>query len=256
MEKINAWRERSSKEGFSTGSLYIRTNKKEKKMNSNRKSAIIVGVLFITATVATIISQVFLGSILDAQNFLVNVSSNENPIIIGALFMLIDAVAVAAIAILLYPVLKKHNVSIALGYVGARIVECVLFIIVVLSTLSLLTLSLEFIKAGAPSASYFQTGGTLLLAASDWAFELGLVIFALSALLLNYSLYKSKLVPRWLSVWGFIGAALVLALHLLKFFNINLPEVLDWIIGLQEMVFAVWLIVKGFNSSAIVSGSA
>lgn len=222
-------------------------------MNSNRKTAIIVGLLFITATVATIVSQVFLEPISTAQDILVYVSTNENQMLVGAFFLLIDAIAVAAIAIMLYPVLKKQNISIAIGYVGARIVECILFIIVVLSALCLVTLNQEIIRAGLTDVSSFQTGSTLLLALSYWSFELGLIIFALSALLLNYSLIKSKLVPRWLSVWGFIGAAFVLAVHLLMFFNIDLPEALDWIIGLQEMVFAVWLIVKGFNSSATVS---
>lgn len=224
-------------------------------MDKNKKTAMIVGILFITATVTTIISQIFLGPIRDAQDILVYASANGNQILVGAFFMLIDAVAVAAIAILMYPVFKKQNESIALGYFGARIVECILFIIFVLSTLSLLTLSQEFIKSGATDGSYFQTVSTLLLAASYWAFELGLIIFALSALLLNYSLYQSKLVPGWISVWGFIGAILLLVLHMLKFFSFNLPEVLDGVIGLQEMVFAVWLIVKGFKSSAIGSAS-
>ena len=226
-------------------------------MNSNRKTAIIVGVLFIIATAATMLSLVGTEPILDAPDYLINVSANENQVIIGALFMLIDAVAVSGIAIIMYPILKKYNEVLALGYIGARVVECVLFIIYVIILLSLLTLSQEFVKAGAPDVSYFQTGGTLLLAASDWAFSLGLgLIFTLSALILNYSLYQSKLIPRWLSGWGLVGATLVFALTLLEFFSINLTEILNFPIALQEMVFAVWLIFKGFNSSAIASATA
>ena len=225
-------------------------------MNSYRKTAIIVGVLFIIATAATMLSLVGTEPILDAPDYLINVSANENQVIIGALFMLIDAVAVSGIAIIIYPILKKYNEVLALGYIGARVVECVLFIIYVIILLSLLTLSQEFVKAGAPDVSYFQTGGTLLLAASDWAFSLGLgLIFTLSALILNYSLYQSKLIPRWLSGWGLVGATLVFALTLLEFFSINLTEILNFPIALQEMVFAVWLIFKGFNSSAIASES-
>jgi len=226
-------------------------------MNSYRKTAIIVGVLFIIATAATMLSLVGTEPILDAPDYLINVSANENQVIIGALFMLIDAVAVSGIAIIMYPILKKYNEVLALGYIGARVVECVLFIIYVIILLSLLTLSQEFVKAGAPDVSYFQTGGTLLLAASDWAFSLGLgLIFTLSALILNYSLYQSKLIPRWLSGWGLVGATLVFALTLLEFFSINLTEILNFPIALQEMVFAVWLIFKGFNSSAIASATA
>jgi hypothetical protein len=68
-------------------------------------------------------------------------------------------------------------------------------------------------------------------------------------------LFSLKLVPRWLSGWGFIGAILVFALLPLEFFSINLTEILDLPIAVQEMVFAVWLIVKGFNPSAIASKS-
>jgi hypothetical protein len=156
----------------------------------------------------------------------------------------------------IYPILKKHNETLALGYVGARIAEGVLFIVNVITILTLLTLSQEFVKAGAPDASYYQTLGTLLLAAGDWAFLLGFgLAFTLSALILNYLLYQSKLIPRWLAVWGFVGAALVFAYYLLQPFSINLVEILFLPIAAQEMVFAVWLIVKGFNLPAIDSES-
>ena len=168
--------------------------------------------------------------------------------------MLIDAVAVAGIAIVIYPILKKRNEALAIGYVGARIVESVLFIVNVITILTLLALSQEFVKAGAPDVSYFQTLGTVLLAAGDWAYLLGLgLAFALSALILNFVLYQSKLIPRWLSGWGLFGAALVFANYLLQSFSINPVEILFLPIAVQEMIFAVWLIVKGFNSSAIAS---
>jgi hypothetical protein len=123
-----------------------------------------------------------------------------------------------------------------------------------------LTLSQEFVKSGAPDVPYFQTLGTLLLAAHDWAFLLGLTVFSLGSLVLNYILYQSKLIPRWLSGWGFIGAALTLAASLIPQLGYSLSSSIDTLmnspIALQEMVFAVWLIVKGFNSSAIASLSS
>ncbi|MDH5186036.1 MAG: DUF4386 domain-containing protein [candidate division WOR-3 bacterium] len=226
-------------------------------MNSYRKTAIIVGILFITATVAYSLSVIFLGPILGSSDYLTKASENENQVIIGAFLVLIDSVAVAGIGIVIYPILKKHNETSALGYAGARIVEGVLFIVNAITTLTLLTLSREFVKAGAPDASYYQNVGTVLLAAGDWAYLLGLgLAFALSALILNFVLYQSKLIPRWLSGWGLVGAALVFANYLLQSFGTNPVEILFYPIAVQEMVFAVWLIVKGFNSSAIASGSA
>ena len=234
------------------------TNRIEKRgnMDSHRKTAIIVGVLFITATVAYSLGVIFLDPILGGSDFLTKASANENQVILGAFLVLIDAVAVAGIAIVIYPILKKHNETLALGYIGARIAEGVLFSVNVIFILTLLTLSQEFVKTGGSDASYYQTLGTLLLAAGDWAFLLGFgAAFTLSALILNFVLYKSELVPRWLSGWGFIGAVLLWVYYLLQSFSINL-EILFIPIAVQEMVFAVWLIVKGFNSSAIDSGSA
>ncbi len=230
-------------------------------MNSNRKTAIIVGVLFIIATVAGVLSVVFSGPILEEPLNLINVSANENQMIILVLFILIMGFAVAGIGIMMYPILKKHNEALALGYVGARIIEGVLYIVSVVSLLSILTLSQEFVKAGAPDASHFQALGTLLLAASDWAFMLGITVFGLGALMLYYLLYQSKLIPRWLSVWGLIGAPLKLAGGLLIMFgsltgSSVLATFLYLPIAVNEMVLAVWLIVKGFNPSAIASGSA
>lgn len=223
-------------------------------MNNNIKTARIVGALFIIATVAYSLAVVLLDPIIGGSDYLTNISANEKTLIIGTFLVLIDAVAVAGIAIVIYPVLKKHNEALALGYVGARIGESVLFSVNVITTLTLLTLSQEFVKAGSLDTSYYQTLGTVLLAAGNWAYLLGLgLAFAISALILNFVLYQSRLVPRWLSGLGFIGAVLVFANFLLEYFAIEPVEILYLPIAVQEMIFAVWLIVKGFNSSAIAT---
>ena len=142
-------------------------------------------------------------------------------------------------------------------FFGLRFMEAISTIIHSIILLSLLTLSQEFVKAGAPDASYFQTAGTLFLAAREWTFLIGPgLVWSLSALILNYLLYQRKLIPRWLSVWGFVGGALSFANYLPQFFGIDSIEILFAPIGVQEMVFAVWLIVKGIKSSAIASESA
>lgn len=228
--------------------------KEDKKMDSYRKTAIIVGVLFITATVAYSIGTILLDPILGDSDYLTKVSENENQVIIGAFLVLIDAVAVAGIGITIYPVLKKHNEASALGYSGARLAEGILFVVNVIFILTLLTLSQEFVKAGTPDDSYYQVLGTVFLAAGDWAFLLGFgLAFTISALILNFVLYRSKLVPRWLSVWGFVGAALLWVYYLLQYVGINQAEILFLPIAVQEMVFAVWLIIKGFDTSVIDS---
>ncbi len=226
-------------------------------LNTYKKNARIAGILFIIATAVPILSFLFTGS-LNAPDYLVSISVNVNQVIIGALLLLIMGLAVAGIAIWLYPVLKKQNESLALGSVSFRLIESVFHILYVVGLLSLVTLSQEFVKAGAPDASYFQSLGTLILAARDWAGVLGSFAFILGAMMYYYLFYQSKLIPRWLSVWGLIGVPFWIAAALLHLFGLVEPFsttliLLDLPIAINEMVLAVWLIVKGFNSSAIAS---
>jgi len=223
-------------------------------MDSSRKTAIIVGVLFIIATAAPMVSIVFIGSIYDAD-YLNAISANENQVLIGALLLSAMTAAIVSIPIMMFPILKKQNEQLALGYVGARIFEGFFSAVNVINILSLLSLSREFVNAGAPAVSYFQTSGALLLAQFDWCSLLLDFPFTISALAFNYLLYKSKLVPRWLSILGLIGGALWLTTTPFRMFGVFPPslEILALIIMVQEMAFAVWLIVKGFSSSATAS---
>ena len=226
-------------------------------MNSDRKSAIIVGVLFIVATVASLLSTGFTDSILDTPDYLIKISANQNRVIIGVLFQFIAAATSAGIAISLYPILRKYNESLALGSVGFRLIEGVFYIVAALGLQSLLSLSQEYVKAGAPATSHFQILGTLMIAVRKWAnFVFGVISFCLGALMYYYVFYRSKLIPRWLSGWGIIGVALLLSMALLIMFGKEPSGILMLLalpIALQEIVLAIWLIAKGFNSPAITS---
>ena len=229
-------------------------------MNLYRKNAIITGILFLAAIVVPLLSMPFTRYVND-PDYLINVAANANQVVTGAIFELIYAFACASIAIWLYPVLKKQNESLALGSVGFRLIEGIFYIVGIVGLLSLVTLSQEFVKAGASEASYFQSLGTLLLAARHWAGMLGSMAFILGALMYYYVFYKSRLIPRWLSVWGLIGVPFWIAAELLLMFGVIEPFstnaiLFDLPIAVNEVVLAVWLIVKGFNPSAIDSLSA
>lgn len=225
-------------------------------MDLYRKIGIIVGVLFIFATVASIFGSVFLGSILDSPNYLTSVSAHGNELIISVILFLIAAISAFATSFMLFPVLRNHIESLAMGYVGLRLFENVFYVIGTLSLLVILSVSQKYV-AGSTDASYYLTFGTLLLALKDWAVLVGtLIFFGLGSMTLNYVLYKSKLIPRWLSLWGFIGAVLALLYGLIGVFGVGMGltspfALLAMPIAVQEMIFAVWLIFKGFNKSAI-----
>ena len=198
----------------------------------------------------------------NSPDYLNQLAGNRDLIILAALLEFIWAAAGAGIAIGLYPLLKQYNGALALGSVGFRVVENVFVLNGTLSLLSLLALSQEFIAAGSPEASSFQTLGTLLLAVRDWQLHVisGLA-FSLGVLMYYAILYRSNLIPRWLSGWGVLGAVLSLAATVLASFtrDFGLESVDTYLhipIGLQELVFAVWLIAKGFNPAAIAALSA
>jgi hypothetical protein len=222
-------------------------------MNSDRKTAIIVGILFVIATAASLIATALEGSVLNAPDYLSSALVNKNILIIGVLSELAAATSVVLIPAFFFPVLKRHNEGIALGYLGFRIIEALTQFVDVIASLLLITLSQEYVNAGSPSSSYFQVSGALLLGARSWAFYLDPVIFGTGALMFYFLLYRSRIVPRWLSLWGLIGAGLVLVAGLSGLFG-NFLIFLALPIAVQEMAMAAWFIVKGFNPAATASG--
>ena len=230
-------------------------------MTTNRKIAVVAGVLFIVATVADLISRVVLVQpILSAPDYLTKISANENQVLLGALFLFIGAAAAAGIAIALYPVLRKHNEGLALGSVGFRLIEGALYIGIVVCLLLLVTLSQESATAGTAASSAFQVQAALLMAARDSLGEVAVLAFGLGALMYYWVFYQSRLVPRWLSAWGLVAIASLMVSGLLVMLRLTEPMsttqvVLALPIFLQEMVLAVWLIAKGFNPSAVAPDS-
>lgn len=229
-------------------------------MNTNKKTARVAGVLFIVATVAGLAGTAVLGSALKAPDFLSTISMDGNRILVSALLSFLGFLAAAAIAIALYPVLRKFNEGLALASVGFRLIEAVFYIVGTLCLLSIFALSQQTAEAGAQAAPYAETLGRLLLTAKDLAgFVLAVMAFCIGGCSYYYVFFRSNLIPRWLSVWGLIALVLLFSAVLITLFNgepyaISGPLMFLAIpIALQEMVLAVWLIVKGFSPAAFAS---
>ena len=230
-----------------------------------RKSAIWVGVLWIMATVFPASSIVAWSALDGGEGILTNAATHKNQLITWALLNLVGAVAAAGVAFMFYPILNRAadtsvKKGLALWYVGSRITEGGMYLVAVLATWAFLPLSREFAAAGAPDASHFQTSGNVLQSTSDLALTLAQSVFAIGAVMLYYLLFRSRLVPRWLSLWGLVAAPLFLIASLSLLWtgdpNSTLATILFVPLALQEMVLAVWLIVKGFDAAALASGSA
>lgn len=222
-------------------------------MKTDKRTAVIVGVLFIIGTAAGILSGVISAPVLNEPDYLQKIVENEQQVIIAALLVLIMGLSLAMVPVLMFPIFNKYNKTLAIGYVVFRgALETVCYFPWILSWLLLVTLSQEYIKAAGSSAPYYQTLGTLLLEAGNWNGQISYIVFSLGALMFYYLFYQSQLIPRWLSIWGLIGAILYLAEPLLYLFGMKL-EILFAPLGVQEMVLAIWLIIKGFDASALVS---
>lgn len=221
-------------------------------MNSLRKTAIIAGILFLIAMVSSLLGGGLLESVLKEPDYLTIIPAETTIIIIGVFLEFINAIAVIGIAVTLFPILKQYNVSIALGYLTFRIIEAIFCIVSAAIPVALIKLSREFINTG---TSYFHILGTFLIEVRTELAELLIpVFFGLGALLFYYLLYKSKLIPRFISVWGFIGGLLILILSLIEV-NMIMNIIFVLPIILNEIFLGFWLIIKGFDQSRIISGT-
>jgi hypothetical protein len=229
---------------------------------SFRKIAVITGVVFIIATVATLLAGVLVGvfgPVLTGADYLTSLSANANQVTAGALLYIIGYFASVGIAISMYPVLKERNAGLALGSVVFRTLEAAFYMVGVVSLLSLLTLGQQFTTAGAADRTSLQAIGGSLVSVHDHAGLLAVFAFCLGAFMYYYLFFQSRLIPRWLSGFGIVAIILMMAACVLSLFSgnpITSYKPLAFSIFLQEMVLAVWLIVKGFNPSAVASLSA
>jgi len=229
---------------------------------TDRKTAAVVGVLFILGTVPALLSLPLMLNTVNAPDHLTAIATNEGQMIIFTAVKFIMGMACAGIGLALYPILKKYNEGLAFGAAGFRVIEGAVQVVGALLYVVLLALSQEFVKAGAPASSYFQTADVVINAGIGWFRDAAVLFpFGIGALMYYIVFYQYRLVPRWLSVWGLVGITLTIIGALLVMFHLLPPAGTILIILLmpilpQELVLAVWLIAKGFNPSAGASLSA
>jgi hypothetical protein len=223
-------------------------------MDTNKTIARMMGALYIIGTVAGILSRVVTGSLLSASDMLLAISANENRIVFGGFFVLTMGVVLTMIPVAAFPVLKKHNEILALGYVVFRgALEGITYMAIVVSWLLLLPLG-QVYQAGTPEAADLQVWGKMLFETPELGVVL-MLVFGLGGLMFYSLLYQTKLVPRWLSGWGVIALLLNFVAGFAAMFGLfttvsTISTILQLPIFLQEMVLAVWLIVKGFKEVA------
>lgn len=219
-------------------------------MEPIRKKSIIAGSLYLVGFIAGILS---IASAVDSPEYLIKTAAHVNQTLFSALFQFVMIIAYIGIAINLYPIVKKFNESLALGFLSFRIIGTVFLLIGVIFLLLILTVSQEFVRTESSDLPTFQLIGGLLQTGRDYVNHVAMIVsLNIGGILLYVSLFQSRLIPKWLSVWGIIGALLaILASFLVMFGFIDIITsgylTLNVPIASQELIFAFWLIVKGFD---------
>ena len=216
-------------------------------MSADRKAAVWIGVLYIIGTVGMVLSVVVTSGVLSGSAYLAQIAAEPNRVALGALFMLVAGLSLAVVPVVFWPIGRRYNETLAMGYVVFRgALETIFYVITALLWLLLIALSKEA-DAG-PLAGFVRTTETVM-----WD-QLQAIPFVLGALMFYVLLYQSRLVPRWLSTWGLVGAALYIVAPLGGMFGHSVGFFMGPL-AVQEMVMAVWLIAKGFNPDSIAAES-
>jgi hypothetical protein len=210
-------------------------------------SARLAGALLLTATVCGAVGAVLLRP-LSSPNATVPLPDHAHRSILGALLVLVMAVAIAMIPPTLFPVLRRYGEAPALAYVAARIIEVVLLLPGAIGPLMLVALS----TAPPPSGASLDTVQALSATYDRWGHPSSVLFFCASVLLLNGLLFRSRLIPRWLAGWALLAVAPYLTAAFLILFGLIAPSstvgaVLFAPLALSELVLAVWLVTKGFT---------
>src|SRR5437588_9535155 len=236
---------------MTTSSISMQQRSMEEDLNAHRRTAVLVGALFLISTATFIISNALITPLLGSPNFLSEVSDHSQLMIAATLIGLIEGIATVGIAVALYPILKRQHPALAFGYASMRIAELAVAAVGFgLGGLLLVTLS-----ATAANGANSETLGTLLVALRPWTLMLVYLYTAIGGLMLSYMLLRTRLVPRGLSVLGLIGYAALLGASVLDMLGL-----IDTVAGLGlaglvpgglfELLLPIWLFARGFNVTA------
>ncbi len=212
-----------------------------------RGTARAVGLIYIAGMVIGMTGNIVVLSVLSAPDHLATLPASSMLLAIAALFWLLTGAGDAAHGILMFPVLKRHSERMAVGYLGFRIMDATFIAVMVLLVLMQIPIGAAYLQAGASDQTYLETLSAVLFQAHLDAYNIAMLTLGISGLLICWVLYRMRLIPRPLAVWGLIGYAIILGGSALEILGVDLMSFHAYPGGLWEVVIGVWLIVKGFN---------
>ena len=227
-------------------------------MSSTRKTALVAGVFYLI-TFISIPTLALYGPVKNHRDWILG-SGGHTAVLVGGFLEVIVALACIGTAVTLYPVVKRQNEGVALGFVAARILEAGMIFAGVVSLLSLVTLRQHLGGAAGANAAALVTTGASHVATYNWTFLLGQTLMpGINALLLGSLMYRSRLVPRVIPVLGLIGGPLLIAAVIATLFGqhsslTGLAALPVFLVAAWEFSLGMWLVVKGFKPSPITTG--
>ncbi len=220
-------------------------------ISPTRRIALVVGALFIAGDISGVLSFAVTSGLFKDPGYLTRIAAHPNRVVIGALCVMAMGSFLAAIPMLMHPIFRSYSQALSMGYVIVRgALETMAYVAQAATWLLLLALSRDYVKLGSRDTSQFGTLGRLLVKAqASVAPNLTSLVFAVSAVIFSYLFYQSRLIPRWLSIWGLVGAPLYFAAGLLGLFDVSVGFLMAPL-ALQEVVLAVRLITHGFDAGS------
>lgn len=220
-----------------------------------RRAEIMVATLFLVTAAVSIPAAFLLDPILMAPDYLAGIYPNTATVALGALGWSINNIGIVFIAVFMYPLLRKLDETAAVGYLATRIIEGTVMMFGIVATLTLISLSGEFIQAGAPLNSWYQTLGDSLVRARLLGLSgVSLPLLGLGGCIFTWQLFRFKLVPRVISVVGLVGYALVLFAGIASWFGVidaspqgNVPFLAIPVAVFEIILLPFWLFYRGFK---------
>jgi Domain of unknown function (DUF4386) len=231
-------------------------------MTSMRRTAVVAGIFYLLTEVTAIGGMLLYGSVLGTREFIVSASADDTSVLAGAFLEVLLAIAVVGSAVTLYPVVRRVNEGMALGYVAGRLIEATIISVGAISLLAVVTMQRDLSGTTGAEATAAVTVGQSLVAVHDWTFLFGpKLALGVNTVLLAYLMYRSRLVPRVIAVIGLVGGSLVFASGTAVLFGLyedlsNVGVVAAAPVLAWELSVAVWMIVKGFRPSPVLTDAA
>jgi hypothetical protein len=210
----------------------------------------LIGALFLLGFLSYGVGNGLVTSVTGAPDFVSTFPAHQTTFVVGAFLMLLNTVVDVGKGVLFFPILENHGKRTALAYLAALIVQVALMDVGVLFLLTIVPLSQYAVDAGEASGVWANAFGSLLTQSNSMAYQVGQATLGGGAVFLCSLLFRTRLIPRFLSAWGLIGYAIHMAGAIAEIFGIHISLTLLIPGGLFEVALACWLLIKGFQPAA------